>query len=475
MPDHDVAIIGAGAAGLSVAAIAASLGRNVVLFERDRMGGACLNTGGVPAQALLAAARRAAEARGGATLGIHAEGVRVDWQGVRRHVRQAIAQAAPQESGERLESQGVTVVRASAHFIAPDRIEAGGRTYGFRRAVIATGTAPVVPDLPGLVNLPWLTSETLLALEEAPRHLLVLGGGTVGVEMAQAHACLGCRVTLIELRPNILAEEDPELRLAVREALRRDGVEVLENSHVVDAERTPDGAALRLDNGALVRGSHIFFAMGHAPRLAALDLAAGGLRATPRGVAVGRDLRSPDNRRIWAAGAVADPEGLGPCGLTHAAAQHARVVARGMLHRLPARLDYAALPRLVRTAPELAQLGMTETEARAAGHAVQVARQPFAQNPRAIAEGDTEGQVKLVLDGSGRLLGAGIVGAGAGEVAAVLGLMMGRKLPLSALAEAMLPHATRAEAARRAAAMVSTPQPAGGFARLWSGLAARLR
>ncbi|PHK96940.1 dihydrolipoamide dehydrogenase [Pseudoroseomonas rhizosphaerae] len=475
MPDHDVAIIGAGAAGLSVAAIAASLGRSVVLFERDRMGGACLNTGCVPTQALLAAARRAAALRGGARLGVEARDVAVDWPAVRAHVRQAIAQAAPQFSEERLRAQGVTVVRASAHFVAPDRIEAAGRTYGFRRAVIATGRAPLVPDLPGLVNLPWLTGETLLDLEEAPRHLLVLGGGATGAEMAQAHARLGCRVTLIELRPNILADEDAEMRLPVREALRRDGVEVLENTQVVDAERAGDGVALRLDSGALVQGSHLFFAMGHAPRLAALDLAAAGIEATPRGVAVGRDLRSPGNRRVWAAGAVADPEGLGPRGQAHAAALHARVVARGMLHRLPARLEHDALPRIVHTTPELAQLGMTEAEARAAGHAVRVARQPFSGNLRAIAEGETEGQVKLVLDGAGRLLGAGIVGHGAAEVAATLGLMMGRKLPLSALAEAVLPTATRAEAARQAALAFSTPQPAGSLARFWSGLVTRLR
>ncbi|HWX49701.1 MAG TPA: FAD-dependent oxidoreductase [Roseomonas sp.] len=451
MPDHDLAIIGAGAAGLSVAAMAASLGRKVVLFERERMGGECLNTGCVPSKALLAAAKRAAAVREAARFGITVEAMAVDWQGVRRHVRDAIARIAPNDSEERFAGMGVDVVRASAHFVGPDRIEAAGRVYHFRRAVVAAGSAPVVPDLPGLVTCPWLTHETVFDLEAPPEHLLILGGGSQGAELAQAFARLGCRVSLIEAQPSVLASEDVELRVSLREALRRDGVVIHENTRVIAVERAAEGVALVIEGGARIAGSHLLFALGRRPRLAPLDLAAANIAATSEGVATGPDLRSTTNRRIWAAGDVADPVGIGPRRFTHAASMHAAVIIRSMLFRLPARLDYAALPRVTYTAPELAQVGMTEAEARAAGRAIRVLRQPFTENDRAVAEGETEGQVKLVVNRFGHLLGASVLGEGAGEMAGLFGLTIGRKLPLSALAELALPYPTRAEAAKRAA------------------------
>lgn len=472
MPDHDVAIIGAGAAGLSVAAIAASLGLKVVLFEREHMGGAYLNGGGVPAAALLAAAHRAAALRQGSRLGIAASGVTVDWAGVRRHVRQAVEQAAPPRSAAELRNLGIALVQASAHFVAPDRIEAAGRVHSFRRAVIAAGTAPVLPDLPGMVGLPWLTEETLFALEAPPEHLLVLGGTARGVELAQAHARLGCRVTLIVPETNILAAEDPELRQPLRAALRADGIEILENSPVLGLERDPAGLAALLEGGGRIAGSHLLFALGQAPRLSALDLAAAGIEATAQGIATGADLRSRSNRRVWAAGDIADPVGLGRRHAGMAASGHAAVIARSMLFRLPARLDATTAPRSIATEPALAQVGMTEAEARAAGLAPQPLRQAFAGNDRAVAEGETAGLVKLVVDAQGRLLGAGAVGQGAAELAGIFALMLGQRLPLPVLAGLALPAPSRAEAASQAAAKL---YPAGVYgAKLPAGWAPRL-
>ncbi|MDQ1079066.1 NAD(P)/FAD-dependent oxidoreductase [Pseudoroseomonas cervicalis] len=472
MPDHDVAIIGAGAAGRSVAATAASLGLTVVLFERDRLEDG-FGRGKAAGQALLAAAHRAAALRGTA-LGIRAEGASIDWTALRRHLREAGAAALAAESAARPQGPGITLVQASAHFVAPDRIEAAGRVHSFRRAVIAAGRAPVVPDLPGLVGLPWLTRETLLELEEPPRHLLVLGGGATGMEMAQAHARLGCKVTLIEAAPNILSDAEPEFRLPLREQLRQDGVEILENSRAVALEPAPDGLAVVMEGGARLAGSHLLFAVGHAPRLAPLDLPAANIAATPRGIDTGRDLRSTSNRRIWAAGDIADPQGVDPRHASDAAGQHAALLVRSMLFRLPARLDDAALPRLIGTAPELAQIGLTEAEARAAGHSPRIQRQGFTGNLRAIAEGDTAGMVKLVLDGQGRLLGAGLLGRGAGELAAALGLMIGRRLPLSALAELPLASPSRAEALRQAAAALYTSRLTRPIMRRLAGWATRL-
>lgn len=466
MPDFDVAVIGAGAAGLSVAAISAGLGLKVALIERGRMGGDCLNYGCVPSKALLAAAHAAAAARAAGRFGVRLPEPEIDWAGVRAHVQGAIARIAPNDSAARFRGMGVEVIGASAHFVAPDEIEAGGRRLTFRRAVIAAGSSAVIPDLPGLDRVPYLTNETLFDLEEPPGHLLILGGGPVGLEMAQAHARLGCLVTVIEAAPRIAGREDAELAEGLRTALRRDGVDILEGAKVerVDpldpaAAAPARGVTARLADGRQVSGTHLLLAVGRAPRLAGLDLPAGRVEATPRGIATRRDLRSVSNHRVWAVGDIADPRGIGPRAFTHAASQHAGIVVRSMLFRLPARLDYAALPRVTYTDPELAQIGLTEEEAVAQGiTGLRIHRWPLSENDRAVAEGRPEGMVKLLVNERGRLLGAGILAPHAGEMAGTYGLMIGRKIPLSALATMVLPYPTLAEGGKRAAGEFYAPR-----------------
>ena len=462
MPDFDVVVIGAGAAGLSVAAISAGLGLKVALVERHRMGGDCLNYGCVPSKALLAAAHAAAEARTAGRFGLRLPPPEVDWAGVRAHVRGAIDRIAPNDSVQRFRGMGVEVVESSAHFLGPDAVEAGGRRLGFRRCVVAAGSAAVVPELPGLDAVPWLTNETVFDLEEPPAHLLILGGGPIGLEMAQAHARLGCAVTVLEGAGRIAGRDDAELVEGLRPFLRADGVTIREGARVARVEAPEDGGpgvVAVLEGGARVAGSHLLLAVGRAPRLSGLDLPAGNVAAGPKGVATRRDLRSTSNRRVWAVGDIADPEGLGPRAFTHVASQHAGILVRSMLFRLPVRLDYDALPRVTYTDPELAQVGLTEAEAREAGHeGVSVLRWPLSENDRAIAEGRPEGMVKLVVGKRGRLLGAGILAPRAGEMAGLYGLMIGRKLPLSALAGMVLPYPTLSEAGKRAAGDHYTPR-----------------
>ena len=458
MPDVDVAVIGAGAAGLSVAAISAGLGLKVALFERGTMGGDCLNTGCVPSKALLAAGHAAAEARRAHRFGIRLPPPGVDWDGVRAHVDGAIAAIAPNDSEERFRAMGVTVVRASARFAARNIIEAGDRRYHFRRAVIAAGSAAIIPPIPGLAEIPFLTNDTLFTLAERPGHLLILGGGPIGLEMAQAHARLGCRVTVVEAAA-IAGREDPECLPPLRDALAADGVVLREGSRVLAAEPDEDGVALLLDDGTRLTGTHLLLAVGRAPRLAGLDLVAAGIASTPRGITTDRALRSVSNRRVWAAGDIADPQGLGPRAFTHVCSQHAGIIARSMLFRLPAKLSYDALPRVTYTDPGLAQIGPTEAELRAAGRRdLTILRWPLAENDRLVAEGRAEGLVKLITDGKGRLLGASLVGPNVGDMAGMFVLMIGRRLPLSVLAGTVLPYPTAQEAAKRAAAEFYTPK-----------------
>ena len=451
MAEFDLAVIGAGAAGLSVTAVAARLGLRVALIELGRMGGDCLNTGCVPSKALLAAAHAALEAGAAGRFGLRVGVPEADWPAVRAHVHGVIAAIAPMDSAARFTALGATVLAGEARFVARDTLEValpgGPRRLVARKIIIAAGSRPVVPPVPGLAGIPHVTSEGLFGLTDRPAHLLILGGGPLGLEMAQAHAGLGCRVTLIEAG-RIAAREDPELADGLRAALAGNGVTLLEGAEVTRAE---PGPALLLADGRRIEGSHLLVAAGRRPNIESLALETGGVRAGPAGIATDAGLRSPTNRRVFAVGDIADPQGIGPRAFTHVGSYHAGLVIRRALFRLPARVDYAALPRVTFTSPELAQTGLTEAEARAAGHDIRILRWPLAENDRAQAERRPEGLVKLVVTRRGRVLGAGILAPHAGEMISLWTLAIARRMPVSALAGMIVPYPTLAEAGKRAA------------------------
>lgn len=447
MPDFDFAVIGAGAAGLSVAAVTAQLGLRVALIERGRMGGDCLNTGCVPSKALLAAARIRAEAAGAAAFGLDTEAPLPQWSRVRAHVHDVIARIAPADSGERFESLGATVIAGEARFAARDALSVNGRTLSARRIVVAAGSRPTLPDIPGLCDVAFLTHETLFDVPEAPEHLLILGGGAIGLEMGQAHAALGCRVTIVE-RNRIGGRDDPELVAIARASLERQGVSFLEG---VSVERAQPGPVLVLADGRRISGSHLLVAAGRVPRTDTLDPERGGVQTTARGIETDAGLRSVTNKRVFAVGDIADPRGIGPQYLTHAASHHAGVVVRRAVFRTPARVR-RHIPRVIYTDPEIAQVGFTEAEARAAGCRVQVLRWPLRDNDRAQAERRTEGLVKLVVQGA-RILGAGLVAPHAGEMISLWTLAMKRRVPLSTLADMICPYPTLSEAGKRASGL----------------------
>ena len=325
-------MIGAGAAGLSITNVAARLGLRVTLIERARMGGDCLNAGCVPSKALLAAGHAAQAARRAGQYGVRLPEPEVDWAAVRAHVRRAIEAIAPADSEERYRALGAAVLRADAALTGPDTVEAGGQRITARRIVLATGSRPVVPDIPGLDRVPHLTNETLFDLAERPEHLLILGGGPIGFEMAQAHAGLGCRVTVVEAG-RVLAREDAELAGLLRDALAAEGIDIREDCEVASVE---PGPVLVLRGGERIAGTHLLVAAGRRPILDGLGLDAAGVRAGRRGIATDAGLRSLTNRRVFAAGDAADPAGLGPRYFTHVGSYHAGVLVRRMLFRLPA-------------------------------------------------------------------------------------------------------------------------------------------
>lgn len=444
----DVCVIGAGSGGLSVAAGAAQLGVRTVLIERGAMGGDCLNTGCVPSKALLAAAHAAQAARDAVALGVFAT-PEVDFAAVRRHVQGTIAAIAPHDSQERFEGLGVTVLREEARFTDARTVRAGNAVVRAKRFVLATGSRPLVPEVPGLSGVPFLTNESVFALEALPRHLIVLGGGPIGCELAQGFRRLGARVTLV-VRARLLPREDGDLAAVVAARLRHDGVAVVEHGTVERVEAAGDGVAV-VAGRHRIEGSHLLVATGRRPTVEGLGLDAAGVMVEPRGVRVDHRLRTT-NPRIFAVGDVA-----GQGQFTHLAGHHAARVVRAMLFRLPAGRgarggDGAAIPRVTYTDPELAQVGLSESQARAAhGDGIRVLTAPLADNDRARCEGRADGLLKVVTTRRGRVLGAGLAGAQAGDALAPWILAVDGAVPLRKLAGMVLPYPTRGEVTKRAA------------------------
>jgi pyruvate/2-oxoglutarate dehydrogenase complex dihydrolipoamide dehydrogenase (E3) component len=447
----DLCVIGAGSGGLAVAAGAAQMGAEVVLVERREMGGDCLNFGCVPSKSLLAAARCAVLWRRGGALGVTYDPPQIDFTAVADSVQRVISAIAPNDSAERFEGLGVRVLRAEARFTGPRTVRAGDVEIRPRRFVIATGSHPAIPPIPGLPDVPYLTNETIFANRELPEHLIIVGGGAIGIEMAQAHYRLGARVTVLDIGP-LLPRDDSELATCLAERLCEEGIVLRPRVEIAAINREGEVIRVRLAGGEQITGSHLLVAAGRRPTMDGLDLASAGIAASADGITVDKRLRSKTNRRAFAVGDVAG----GPQ-FTHIALYQAGIVIRNALFRLPARVDYRALPWVTYTDPELAQVGLTEAAARAAGTALRVLRWRFAENDRAQTERDTTGLVKIVTRRNGLIVGASILGAGAGDLILPWALAISQRLKIGALANLIVPYPTRGEAGKRAAGSFFTP------------------
>ena len=445
----DLCVIGAGAGGLSVAAGAAALGVSVTLVEKGAMGGECLNSGCVPSKALIAVGRAAQAMREAGRFGVRAHEPSIDYARAHAHIHEVIAAIAPNDSAARFGAMGVEVIHAAGRFADARTLVAGDVEIRARRFVVATGSKPARPPIAGLDLIHWHTNETIFDLQTLPPRLIVIGAGAVGLELAQSFRRLGSDVTVLEAG-RALGREDEEMVDPLRRQLAREGVDLRENVSILRVEpRAGFGVRVVLPGHLLeetIDGSHLLIATGRAPVVEDLGLEAAGVVFDRRaGIKVDAGMRT-SNRRVYAVGDVA-----GPPQLTHAANAQAGIVLRSALFRLPARFSPHLAPRVTYTSPEVASVGLSEAQARAAQKTIRVLRWPFSENDRAIADGDTRGHVKVVATASGRVLGAAITGAEAGEMIALWAMAVKKKLTIRDIADVILPYPTLSEASRRAA------------------------
>ncbi|SPH22466.1 Dihydrolipoyl dehydrogenase [Ascidiaceihabitans donghaensis] len=447
----DVLVIGAGSGGLSVAAGASQMGASVTLLEGHKMGGDCLNFGCVPSKALIASAKAAYGQAHASPYGVADTDPQVDYAAAKDHVADVIATIAPVDSQERFEGFGVNVIREYGHFISPTEVQAGDTVIKARRVVISTGSSPLVPPIPGLSDVPYETNETLFDLREQPEHLLIIGGGPIGMEMAQAHIRLGSKVTVIE-GAKALGKDDPELAKVVLDTLKDEGVEIAEDAMAAEIRGQAGAIEVEVKDGRVFKGSHLLMAVGRKSNTDKLNLDAAGIKTTRTGIEVDASMRT-SNRKVYAIGDVA-----GGLQFTHVAGYHAGVIIRSMLFGLPSKAKTSHIPWATYTDPELSQVGLTEAQARDAhGDKLEVIRFDYHHNDRAIAERKTKGFIKLMVV-KGRPVGASIVGYQAGELINLWALVLANNMKMSHVAAMVAPYPTIGEVNKRAAGAYYTPR-----------------
>lgn len=461
--DVDLCVIGAGSAGLSTAYGAAHLGRSVVLFERENMGGDCLNTGCVPSKALIKAAKVAHDRRHGAEFGITPVEPEIDFQAVKAHIQGVIDQIAPVDSVERYEGFGVTVLTEDARFEDEKTIVSDNHIVRAKRIVIAAGSRASAPPIPGLSDVPYLTNETIFQVPTLPKHLLIIGSGPIGLEMGQSFRRLGAKVTIIDIAEP-LGRSDPDHAKVLIDALKAEGVDFRAPAKTKLISKTARTIKIEFEDGETITGSHLLVAAGRAPNVGTLALEKGGVKYDRAGIDTDEALRT-SNSRVYAAGDIVAGKG----GLTHAAGFHAGALIKNLYFMPPglgsifAKATTNRMPAVIYTQPELGSIG--------AGHAdaAKTVHFDFEENDRSIAERDLVGGVKLYLDSKSKIIGASCVGSQAGEIINTVSLAMAGGLKLSQISSMISPYPTRTEVVKRAASSHFTAAIFGPKAKALSG------
>lgn len=450
----DICVIGAGSGGLSFAAGAAQLGKKVVLLEAHKMGGDCLNFGCVPSKALLAAGKAAQSFRDAGKYGVTPSEPVIDFGAVNDHVRSVIAAIEPNDSVERFEGFGVQVIQERGEFIGPRTVKAGPHEISAKFFIVATGSSPFVPPIPGLDEVPFYTNETIFDNRACPDHLLVIGGGPIGLEMAQAHRRLGAKVTVFE-RASILPKDDSELVSVVRAALVHEGIDLREGASVERLSKCADGGVTvhgQKDGQAFeVTGSDLLVAVGRKANFANLGLEAAGVETHARGIVVDKQLRT-SNKRIYALGDV-----IGGRQFTHVAGYHASIAVRKILFKMPSKNRDDLAPWVTYVDPELAHVGLNIPMAEEQGVAFSLAEWSFDENDRAQAEHATSGKIKVLVGKGGKILGCSIVGKNAGDLIGPWAMALANGMKINALTNTIMPYPTLSEVSKRVAGAFYTP------------------
>ena len=449
----DVCVIGAGSGGLTIAAGASQMGADTILIEKGLMGGDCLNFGCVPSKALLAAAREAQAIRHADRFGINGGEPQIDFAKVHHHVHDVIAAIAPHDSVERFSGLGVRVLQGQGSFVGPREVEAAGHIIEARRFVVATGSSPAVPPIPGLAETGFFTNETIFEQTTLPEHLVVIGGGPIGLELAQAFRRLGAKVTVFEML-RALSTDDSEVAEIVVTQLRREGVEIYERARVTNVEGGVGDVRVTAessDGEVMANGTHLLVAAGRAPNVEGIGLDAAGVEYSPKGITVDHRLRTT-NKKIFAIGDV-----TGHLQFTHVAGYHASIVLRNALFPFKTRVRHQNVAWVTFTDPELAHVGLHEAMVPETSHDLRVLRWPFAENDRAVADRNGDGLIKVVTTKKGRILGATILGPHAGELIAPWVLALNHGLKIGAMAGLIAPYPTYGEVSKRAAGSYYTP------------------
>ncbi len=464
---HDVIVIGGGAAGLTAAGGCALFGLKVALIEGHKMGGECLNNGCVPSKALITAAKRAAEARIETLHGVTLAAPKIEWSGVHKHIHAAIAHIAPHDSEETFEEMGCEVIRDYARITGKHTVGVGSRTLSAPRIVVATGSRPFFPPIPGLDGVPYLTNENLFDLSEQPGHLIIIGGGVIGMEMAQSFCRLGSEVTVIE-PANPMGRDDQDNVQVVIDTMKAEGVNFVKGE--ANGVSGIQGALeVQVDNGKTIKGTHILLAVGRRANTSGFGLEELGVEMARNGIKVDARRRT-SVKSIYAIGDCRD----GPR-LTHVSGYEGSNVALEIVTGLPTKVDWKALPWCTFTEPEVAQIGMTEAEAREElGDKITVITEGFDHNERAIAEGATKGRMKVILKGK-KVIGASIVGKNAGELLLPFSQMITGKSGTFDMGSAIISYPTRSEITKAAAFSAWEPTVFGSLPKKYAGFVAKMR
>ncbi|MDC0880185.1 FAD-dependent oxidoreductase [Hellea sp.] len=454
--DVDICIIGAGSAGLSVASGAAQLGRSVVLFEANEMGGDCLNYGCIPSKALISAAKKAHIFKKTKAFGVELKKPNIKFQNVKQHVHKVINRIAPADSQERFEGLGCTVIREYAEFINQTTVSSPSAIVRAKRFVIASGSKASIPTVSGIDDIPFLTNETIFNIDELPKSLIVIGAGPIGLELGQAFCRLGSNVDVIDAQ-NPLENLDKEYADILISELKKEGINFHYPDKIKVLKRNKLGLSVELENGKVIQGSHLLVAAGRSPNITNLGLDKANVQYDQSGIIVSKSLRT-SNKRIYAAGDVT--KGMG--GLTHAAGYHAGKLIQNFYFSPPfmgdflAKANTSSMPAVIYSEPEFASIGITEDKAKELFSKVKCLTWDFDENDRAISEFSTLGGVKIIANSKGKILGGSILGEQAGEIMHLINMAMVNNIKISGLAKIISPYPTRSEAVKRASSRFYT-------------------